>query len=95
MVIEFVTYNANLHLFNKASIVFYFLTGGEIQFIPHIRPLKTNLYLTDIDIFRGWLEAVCILWFIIQLINSIADIVRLANKYNKFDYELTQALTPI
>ena len=94
-VIEFITYNGNQQLFNVASMVFYFAAGGEVIFIPHISPIKMELYLTDIDIFRGVLEALLFLCFIVQLVNSIVGIKRLLNKYDKYEYDLTSALTPI
>lgn len=94
-VIEFITYNGNLQLFNIASLVFYVVAGGEIIFFPHISPIKMDMYLSDLDIFRGCLEFILFICFIIQFINSATDIWRRSNKYDKFEYDLTSALTPM
>ena len=70
-------------------MIFYFIAGGEIRFVTYISPINVLLYTSPIEIAQAAMEVLLIGCFIIQIVKTIIDIVKLSRNYDELEYNLS------
>ena len=81
---QIVTYNAELQVFGNVEIFFQSSKSGQFNVLHSTKVVDVELYVTDLDNFRMFLEIVLGIALIFAVYNEAMDLVRAKKKYGKY-----------